>query len=376
VNVPFVDLRAQHAAIADEVLMAAIRVMERADFILGEEVARFEDEFARYCEARYAVGTDNGISALELTLRACGVGPGDEVIVPAHTFIATASAVSFIGARPVLVDIDPRNFGLDPSRVEAAVTPRTRALMPVHLYGQPVDVDPLLEIARRRGLFLVEDACQAHGARYKGRRVGALGRAGCFSFYPAKNLGAYGDGGAVVTDDQELADRVRMLRNYGQREKYQHAFLAYNRRLDTLQAAILRVKLRSLDRWNEARRRIAAIYDEGLRGSIVSPPKVALEVEHVYHLYVVRTPDRDGLQKHLTARGVTTGLHYPIPIHLQEAYRDLGHRFGEYPEAEQAAAEGLSLPMYPEMSQAESEYVVEAIRAYGGTGASAAEHSA
>jgi len=361
VNVPFVDLRAQYATVADEVTAAARQVTETADFILGEELARFEADFADYCGTRYAVGTDSGISSLELTLRALGVGAGDEVIVPAHTFIATASAVSFTGARPVLVDIDPCSFGLDSDRVEAAITPRTRAILPVHLYGHPADLEPLLEIARRRHVFVVEDACQAHGARYKGRRVGAFGLAGCFSFYPAKNLGAHGDGGAVVTDDQDLAERVRMLRNYGQREKYHHAVLAYNRRLDTLQAAILRVKLRHLDRWNEARRRIAAIYGEGLRGTEVRSPKVASDVEHVYHLYVIRTRARDAVRKHLAAQGVATGLHYPIPIHLQEAYRDLGHRLGDFPEAERAAAEGLSLPMYPEMTPAQTEYVIEAI---------------
>jgi len=345
--------------------LAAIgRVVERADFILGEEVRQFEEEFARYCGVRYAVGTDSGVSALELTLRGYGVGPGDEVIVPAHTFIATASAVSFTGARPVLVDIDPWTFGLDPKRVEAALTSRTRVILPVHLYGHPVDLDPLLEIAQRHDLLVVEDACQAHGARYKGRRVGAWGVAGCFSFYPAKNLGAYGDGGVVVTDDAELAERLRMLRNYGQQEKYRHIFLGYNRRLDTLHAAILRVKLRHLDQWNEARRRIAVIYDEGLRGTVVRSPKVASNVEHVYHLYVVRTPARDALREHLAARGVATGLHYPIPIHLQEAYRDLGHRLGNFPEAERAAAEGLSLPIYPEMTRAQAEYAIEAIRVF------------
>lgn len=363
-NVPFVDLKAQYRTIAEEVNEGIGRVLENTDFILGRDVELFEQEFADYCGARFGVGMDNGTSALELALRACGIGEGDEVITVANTFIATASAIAFTGARPVLVDIDPHTYNIEVGAVEQAITDRTKAIMPVHLYGQPVDMDPIMELAMARGLIVIEDACQAHGALYKGRRVGSIGDAACFSFYPAKNLGGYGDGGILVTNDEDIANRVKMLRNYGQKEKYHHLFIAYNRRLDTLQAAVLRVKLRRLDEWNQARRKNAQLYDELLASTEVIRPEEASYAKHVYHLYVVRVQDRGGLQQYLQSKGISTGIHYPIPIHLQEAYRYLGCQRGDFPITEGCAEEILSLPMYPELTEEQIQYVVEAINGF------------
>jgi dTDP-4-amino-4,6-dideoxygalactose transaminase len=342
-------------------------VMDSAAFILGPEVSAFEEEFAAYCEAGHAVGLDSGISALELGLRALGIGPGDEVITPANSFIASSSAASFAGATPVWVDVDPATCNLDPAAVRAAVTARTRAIMPVHLYGQPADMDAILEIAADHRLKVVEDACQAHGARHGGRRVGALGDLGAFSFYPGKNLGAYGDAGALVTNDGELAERVRMMRNYGQRRKYEHAFMAWNRRLDSLQAAVLRVKLRHLDAWNQARRRVAGLYDELLAASGLGLPQTAGYAKHVYHLYVVQSPDREGLRRHLEARGIQAGIHYPVPIHLQEAYRDAGRGPGSFPVSEAQAQRVLSLPMYPELTEDQVRRVAESVLEFSGS---------
>lgn len=345
--------------IRQEVDAAVNRVLDNCHFILSEEVAAFEDEFAAYCGATKCVGLDSGISALELALRAAGVGPGDEVITVAHTFIATVSAISFTGARPVLVEVQPDTYLLDPATVEAAITPRTRAIVPVHLYGQTVDMDPLMLIAKRHNLFVLEDACQAHGARYKGRRAGSLAHAAAFSFYPGKNLGAAGDGGALTTDDPELAERVRMLRNYGQRVKYHHDMLAYNRRLDSLQAAILRVKLSRLDMWNSARREVAQAYAEKLAGPSVVLPQVAAHNEPVWHLYVIRANDRDALQQKLESSGISTGLHYPVPIHHQKAYPEFaGMRF---PVSEWVAAQCLSLPMYAEITHEQIDEVAQAL---------------
>lgn len=360
--VPLVDLAAQYAALREEVDRAMSQVLRRADYVLGREVELFEEEFAAYCEAGYAVGVDSGLSALELALRALGVGPGDEVITAANTFIATALAITRTGAAPVLVDVDPRTCCLDPRRVESAVTARTKALIPVHLYGHPADMDEILAIAHRRGLVVIEDACQAHGARHKGRRVGSMGHAAAFSFYPAKNLGAYGDGGMVVTGDRRAAETVRMLRNYGQSEKYHHPVLGYNQRLDTLQAAVLRVKLKHLDAWNAARRRHAQRYHRLLAGCPVITPMEAEHAEPVYHLYVIRTGDRDGLKDHLGRRGVSAGIHYPIPIHLQPAYRDLGYSRGDFPVTERCSGEILSLPMYAELSPDRIDDVAGAIQ--------------
>ena len=352
-KLPFVDLKAQHASIARDVEAAVQRVMTNADFILGGDVASFEEEFGRYCEAEHCVGLDSGMSALELGMRALGIGPGDEVITPAGSFIASSSAISFTGATPVWVDVDARTYNIDPDLIEAAITPRTKAIMVVHLYGQPADMDRVFAIGARHHLPVIEDACQSHGARYRGRRTGSMGAFAAFSFYPSKNLGAYGDAGALTTDDAALADKVRMMRNYGQRAKYDHMYLAWNRRLDTLQAAVLRVKLQHLDAWNESRRRIASLYGELLAGGAVTLPHSLPDVEHVHHLYVVQVDDRRRVQEELTAGGIATGIHYPLPIHLQEAYRGAGLGPGSFPVTEAASERVLSLPMYPEMMESD-----------------------
>ena len=360
--VPFVDLEAQYAAIADDLEAVALGSLRETAYILGRDVARFEEEFAAYCEAPHAVGVDSGISAIELALRAFGVGAGDEVITQANTFVATALAISSVGARPVLVDAEPDFYGIDLEALRRAITPRTKAILPVHLYGQPVDMDPLMDLARERDLVVVEDACQAHGARYKGRRAGSLGHAAAFSFYPSKNLGACGDGGMIVTGDGEAAERMRSLRNYGQREKYHHVTVGFNRRLDTLQASILRVKLRHLDRWNAERRRWAELYRELLPHTEVALPREAPYAESVWHLYVIESPVRDELRAHLAEQGISTGIHYPIPIHLQPAYRDLGYRRGDFPVTERTAERILSLPMYAELTPEMVERVAQAVR--------------
>jgi dTDP-4-amino-4,6-dideoxygalactose transaminase len=359
--VPFVDLAAQYASIAPELEEASRRVLSSTDYILGPDVGLFEAEFAAYCGSRHAIGVDSGTSALELALRAYDIGLGDQVITAANTFIATALAISYTGATPVLVDVDPDTCTLDPVRLEEAITGRTRAVIPVHLYGQPADMDPILELARRHGLLVIEDACQAHGARYKGRPVGSLGDAAAFSFYPAKNLGACGDGGMVVSDDARVADAIRMLRNYGQRQKYQHLVRGFNRRLDTLQAALLRVKLRHLDGWNAARRRRAELYGQLLAESAVVTPIEASYARSVWHLYVIRCPDRPALMTELGARGIATGIHYPRPVHLQPAYAELGYAPGDFPIAERQAEQILSLPMYAELGPELIEHVASSL---------------
>jgi dTDP-4-amino-4,6-dideoxygalactose transaminase len=363
-KIKFVDLARQYRAIQAEVDSAIARVLQRTDFILGEDVQRFEQEFGEYCAAEHVIGVDSGTSALELVLRALDIGPGDEVLVPVNSFMASASAVSFTGATPTFVDCDPQTYNMDVSQVERRITPRTRAILPVHLYGQPADMDPLLEVAARHHLYVVEDACQAHGARYKGRPVGAIGQAGAFSFYPGKNLGAYGDGGAIVTHDAHIADRIRVMRNCGQREKYHHVELAYNHRLDTLQAAVLRVKLRFLNQWNSMRRHWATLYDDLLASSGVSTPRVMAGVESVYHLYVIRAAERNKLQAYLTQQGIATGIHYPIPMHLQPAYKDLGYKAGDFPVAESHAPMLLSLPMFAELELDDVEFVAQCIRSF------------
>jgi dTDP-4-amino-4,6-dideoxygalactose transaminase/predicted dehydrogenase len=360
-RIPFVDLDAQRAAIGHEVSAAIQGCLDRSDWILGESVSAFEEEFAAYCETSAAVGTDSGLSALELTLRALGIGPGDEVVTAANSFVATALAIAAAGATPVLVDADEETGNLDPSRLEAAIGPQTKAIIPVHLYGQPADIDPILATAGQKGLAVIEDACQAHGARYKGRRAGSLGHAAAFSFYPSKNLGGYGDGGAVTTSDEQLLDRLRLLRNYGQREKYLHEVQGFNRRLDTLQAAVLRVKLHHLDAWNQERREHAALYDELLAELGCVTPVVAPWAEHVWHLYTVRVDERDALREFLAERGIDTGIHYPLPIHLQPSFRSLGYAHGDFPVAESLAEGTLSLPMYPELKEAQIRLVVDAI---------------
>ena len=360
-KVPFVDLHAQYATIAAEVQTAIQGVLERSDFILGEEVTLLEQEFARYIDTRHAVGVGSGLAALELALRAYGIGPGDEVITAANTFIATVLAISAVGARPVLVDADPATYNLDPAALSAALTPRTRAILPVHLYGQSAQLEPILAVAERHHLVVIEDAAQAHGATYAGRRVGAWGHAAAFSFYPAKNLGAYGDAGMVVTSDAAVAERIRQLRNYGQRVKYEHIVTGTNSRLSTLQAAVLRVKLRYLDQWNAARREHAAAYQALLADLPVELPATAEKAEHVYHLYVIQLESRGPVQDALRAQGISTGIHYPIPIHLQQACAHLGYRRGDFPVTERAAPRILSLPMYPEMTRAQREHVASAL---------------
>ncbi len=361
-TIPLVDLKAQYQSIQPEIDAAMQRVVGNTTFILGQEVAEFEKNFASFCHAQYCVGTDSGTAALHLALLILGVQPGDEVITTTHTFIATTEVASVIGARPVFVDIDPRTYNLDPNLVERAITPRTRAIIPVHLYGQPAEMDPILDIARRHNVRVVEDAAQAHGAEYRGRRAGTLGDVACFSFYPSKNLGAYGDAGALVTNDAELAARARLLRNHGRTDKYAHQVIGYGYRLDALQAAILGAKLPHLEAWNARRRALAVRYDELLRDSDVVTPYVPPHITPVYHIYCVRSKTRDVLRERLKARGIETGIHYPIPLHLQPAYEGLGHRVGDFPQAEGAASEILSLPLYPELTEGQVEQVVEAIR--------------
>jgi len=349
-QVPFVDLAAQYAGIAQEIDAAVSKVIRETDFILGREVRLFEEEFARFCEAQYAIGVDSGTSALELALRAYDIGPGDEVITAANSFIASALAISHAGATPVLVDIDPDTYTVDVAEIEKAITPRTKAIIPVHLYGQPADMDAIMNLARPHNLVVIEDACQAHGARYKGKRTGSLGHAAAFSFYPGKNLGAYGDGGAVVTSDPNAAKKLEMLRNYGQQEKYHHMFRGYNRRLDTLQAAVLRIKLKHLEKWNAARRQHAERYRLLLQKSQIITPNEAAYAESVWHLYVVRVSQRDSLKEHLAKHGISCGIHYPVPIHFQAAYCDLGHKKGAFPVTEDYAQRIVSLPMYAELT--------------------------
>jgi dTDP-4-amino-4,6-dideoxygalactose transaminase len=360
-RVPFVDLQAQFRALREEIVPRVTQVMEDAKFILGPDVGIFEENFADYVGSRYCVSLESGTAALALVLEALGLGPGDEVIIPANTYIASAIAVSAVGAKPVLVDMD-ETYLLDPSLLESALTSRTRAVMPVHLYGQAVPMDPVMDFARRRGLRVIEDASQAHGARWNGRRVGTFGDAGCFSFYPGKNLGAYGDAGGVVTDDAELADKLRLLRDFGQRRKNEHLLKAGNCRLDTIQAAVLDVKLRHLDRWNEARRRNARAYDAKLAQIGIAPPPCLHDEGHVYHLYVIEVGNRADVQSALAESGIATGIHYPIPIHLQPAYRELGLGPGSFPRTERSAQRILSLPMFAELTEEQIDLVVGAIQ--------------
>lgn len=359
--VPLLDLHRQIEAMRPEIEAAIAGVLDRGWFILGQEVTRFEAEFAAYCGVKYAVGVASGTDALHLALRAVGVGPGHDVITVANAGVPGVAAIELAGGRPVFVDVDPVTHTMDPALVEAAITPQARAILPVHLYGHPADMDPIMEIARRHGLAALEDAAQAHGASYKGRRVGSIGHVSCFSFYPTKNLGAYGDGGAVVTDDPHLAERVRRLRQYGWEKQYYSATRGVNSRLDELQAAILRAKLRHLEAWNARRRQIAARYNALLGGSPLVLPAEAPDAVHVYHLYVVRSERRDALREGLRRAGVGTAIHYPLPAHLQEAYRDLGWRPGSLPVTERLAGEVLSLPMFPELTDEEIEQVVAAV---------------
>jgi len=360
-RVPLVDLRAQYASIKPDIDAAVARVLGHANFILGKEVADFEQAFAKYIGANDAVGVASGTAALHLSLLACGVGPGDEVITAAHTFIATAEAISQTGARPVFVDIDPRTYTLDPNCVEAAITPQTRALIPVHLYGQSADMDSLLDIAQRKNLWLIEDAAQAHGAEYQGRRCGSLGHLGCFSFYPGKNLGAYGDAGAVTGNDALLLARVRKLRDHGRSRKYEHDEIGFGERLDALQASILSAKLPHLEDWIVARRAHAGSYDKLLAGYDLVTPYQRPGTRHVYHIYAIRTPRRNALLEHLKKMDIEPGVHYPVPLHRQPAYINQGYGQMHLPVTEQIAQEVLSLPLYPELTSSQLAYVVESI---------------
>jgi dTDP-4-amino-4,6-dideoxygalactose transaminase len=362
-KIQFVDLVAQYQQLKPEIDAAMASVCGRGDFILGDDVKLFEQEFAAFCGAPHCIGVANGTEALQLALLACGVGPGDEVITCTHTFIATVLAIHQTGAKPVLVDCDPQLYTINPEEVARAITPRTKAIIPVHLYGQPADMDPILELARQHKLYVVEDACQAHGAEYKGRRCGTIGDIAAFSFYPGKNLGAYGDGGALTTMRADLAERVWLLRNYGQKVKYQHILKGFNSRLDTLQAVVLRIKLRRLEQWNEARRKAAAKYDQLLAGAGLMIPKVAPYAQHVFHLYVVQTPDRQRVQAALDAANVAHVIHYPVPVHLQPAFADLGYTTGSFPVSETLAPKIISLPMFPEITHDQIERVSKACQA-------------
>lgn len=361
IRVPYLDLKAQYRSIKPEIDQAVARVLDSCQFVLGPEVAEFEREFAAYCGTSECIALNSGTSALHLALLAAGIGPGDEVITVPFTFVASVATILYAGAKPVLVDIEPRTFNMNPAAVEAAISPRTKAIVPVHLYGHPADMDPILEVARKHKLAVIEDAAQAHGAKYKGRSAGSIGDIACFSFYPTKNLGAYGEGGAVTTSNPEYARTIRTLRDWGQDQKYHHVLHGYNYRMEGLQGAILRVKLRHLERWTEARRAIVNTYNERVAGADVVRPVEMSWARHVYHVYTLRADNRDALQAALLHQGIQTGIHYSTPVHLQPAYKDLGYGPGSFPESEKTARQVLSLPLYPELSDSQIEEVAMAV---------------
>ncbi len=363
IKVPFLDLQAQYETIRDEIALAIQQVLDSSAFVSGPFVERFEKEFADFCRCTYAAGTSNGTSALWMTLLSLGIGPGDEVITVPNTFIATAEAISFCGAKPVFIDVEEYTCTMNPTLLEKAITPKTKAVIPVHLFGQPANMDPIMEIAQSHNLFVIEDACQAHGAEYKGKSVGTIGDAGCFSFYPGKNLGAYGEAGAVITNNLELAEKIRTLRDHGQSRKYCHVMIGWNGRMDGIQGAVLSVKLKYLARWNDARRNNAALYGDLLEDldEIILPRQMNY-ARHVYHIYAVRVKNRDVLSHVLADKGIVCGIHYPLPIHLQEAYRHFGLKRGTCPVAENCAEELLSLPMFPELTRDQIEYVAQELR--------------
>jgi dTDP-4-amino-4,6-dideoxygalactose transaminase len=364
VQVQLVDLKAQFQTLRSEVMQAIEDVLSSGELFLGPNTRAFEDEYAAYCGAQFCIGVGNGTDALHLALRAAGIGRGDEVITVSHTFIATIEAIELVGARPVLVDIDPRTFNIAPESIERAITPRTKAIIPVHLYGRLADMDVVLEIASRRQLIVIEDASQSQGAiDARGRRAGSLGHLGCFSFYYAKNLGAYGEAGAITTSDPELDRRIRLLRSHGESQRYEHEIMGFNCRPDEIQSAVLRIKLRHLDEWNDRRRQYAMRYHELLSDLAIELPELRFDGSHVYHQYVIRSSERDSLRQRLTEAGIGTGVHYPIPVHLQPAARGLGYARGDLPHTEAAASEVLSLPMFPELSEAQLTYVSEAVAA-------------
>jgi dTDP-4-amino-4,6-dideoxygalactose transaminase len=363
IKVPFLDLKSNHLPMMNEINLAIQEVIESSAFAGGPFVAAFEQDFAAYCQVPYALGVGSGTEALWLSLLACGVGAGDEVITVPSTFMATAEAITYCGARPVFVDVDERTYTMNPAALESVLTKRTKAIIPVHLFGQPADMDPIVEFARKHGLYVIEDACQAHGAQYKGRRVGALGDTGCFSFYPGKNLGAFGEAGAIVTGNAELQEKIKILRDHGQVRKYFHSVVGWNCRMDGIQGAVLRIKLRQLEAGNKRRRAHAAHYDAAFSGveGIVTPAQASC-VRHVYHVYAIRVSDRDEVMKLLADQGIATGIHYPVPVHLQEAYRSLGYQRGAFPIAERCAAEFVSLPMYPELTTDQLEIVIKGVK--------------
>ena len=360
-TVPLVDLKQQYLKIKPEILDAVAKVFESTQFVLGQEVTAFEEEFAHYCGARYGIAVNTGTSALHLALLATGVGPGDEVITVPFTFVATTAAIVYCGARPVFIDIDPMTYTMDPGLIEAAITPRTKAILPVHLYGHPADMRPIQEIARRHGLAVIEDAAQAHGADYFGARVGSLGDLACFSFYPGKNLGAYGEGGMVTTNNPEFARTIRMLRDWGAETKYDHVLKGFNYRMEGVQGAILRVKLRYLEQWTEARRAVAREYAAKLAECALPLPTEAPGRRHVFHIYGVRSRQRRDLIEALRQRGIQTGIHYPTPVHLLPAYADLNYRLGDFPVSEEIASQEVSLPMFPELTSAQIATVTESV---------------
>lgn len=363
-NIPLVDLRKQYAPLKEEILSSISHVLDGMQLFLGENVRALESEFAGYCGTRYGIGVSDGTAALQIILRAMDIGPGDEVITVPYTFIATAEAIILVGARPVFVDIEPDSYLMDVAQVEAKITPRSKAILPVHLYGQTVDMDPLLALASRHGLKVIEDACQAHGAEYRGRKAGSLGDAAAFSFYYSKNLGAYGEGGFITTNDADIAQKARMIRDHGSDRRYFHDLIGFNARLDEIQAAVLRVKLPHLEEWNEKRREHARHYDELLKGTPIVTPVECPGNKHVYHLYVIRTPRRDELQAWLKDRGVSTGIHYPVPVHRQMALQSFGQSQARLPVTERVVDEILSLPMYAELGDLEIEYIVDSLRAF------------
>jgi dTDP-4-amino-4,6-dideoxygalactose transaminase len=361
--IPFVDLKAQYHSIKPEIDAAVINLLESTQFVLGRDVAEFEEQYAAYSQTKYAIGVNSGTSALHLALLAAGIGPGDEVITVTCTFVATTAAIVYSGATPVFVDVDPHSFTMDPNLIEQAITPKTKAILPVHLYGQMADMDPILAIAKKHGLVVIEDAAQAHGAEYKGKRAGSLGDIGCYSFYPGKNLGAYGEGGAIVTSNPEYNRTMRMLRDWGAEKKYQHVLKGYNYRMEGLQGAILKVKLRYIETWTEARRAHARYYNQILAGVNVALPEEMDYARHVYHIYGIRTPHRDALMQALNTAGVQNGIHYPFPVHLLPAYADLGYHAGDFPVSEKIANEELSLPMFAELTSDQQDVVAEKIKA-------------
>jgi dTDP-4-amino-4,6-dideoxygalactose transaminase len=368
-RIPLIDLVRQYHSIKKEIDEAISKIMESGSFILGENVKAFEREFATYLNSKYAIGVGSGTDALHLALEAIGIAPRNEVITVSHTFTSTVFTIVQSGALPVLVDVDPVTYTIDPKLVERAITDRTKAIIPVHLYGQPADMDSIMEIANRHNLWVVEDAAQAHGAEYMGgKKVGSIGHAGCFSFYPSKNLGAYGDGGMIVTNDEEVAEKVSMLREYGQKNKYHHLMLGYNSRLDEIQAAILRVKLKYLEIWNEKRRKNAKVYNDLLKdmSDLINLPVEVKGRKHVYHLYVIRAKKREELREFLSVKGISSDIHYPIPVHKQPAYINLTKANTKLPVTEQLSSEVLSLPMFPELKEEEIKYVVDSIRQFYG----------